>query len=374
MLTATAASSVRARLDRLARRSAVLRRIREDQERLVPGIVCPEEAWARLSVANHINEACQRLELELVAVGVHQEWAPHLAPIRTLAETVLRENAVLQARSPLHVIRAADMPSRFVLNRMGGRERRIGFGLHRRGRNEEGPSVVVAFTPPAYEQMWHAHTVDEYTLALDVRFAGKYADEGVRHLEACDGQLFHFHPHTYHTLVNRDARTGRTLTLKYPMGISVWLPAFSLTGSERGAAEVWSPAVKHLGGHAVREFEICDPHHTYRIAVIHLYIGDRLAIPCADDTYLYVLDGRVAVQRDRRSVIAEADDVIVAEPSRTLRLRALTARVRLYRPYALPAVPLRHNGIPHRSVRRLEGHTPRRVTPVRDPSHAVPLR
>ncbi len=238
MLAATATASVEARLELLVRQTPLLRRLLEEQDALVPGQVEAQASWRRLSTANRVNELCQRLELDLAASGCAAPWADALREVRALAEAVLRENPVLQARGPLHVVRSAQMPDRCVLNRERRRERRKGFGLHREVRNDAGPSVVIAFTPPGYEQLWHAHTVDEYTLALDTSYLGRYADGAVRLLAAGDEELFHFHPDTYHTLTNAGSRPGRTFTLKSPLGISVWLPALALTGKERGQAEV----------------------------------------------------------------------------------------------------------------------------------------
>jgi hypothetical protein len=332
--------SIGARLSLLARQASTLRQIRDDQETLVAGTVSARESWQRLSQANRINEACQRLQMELVMAGVHHLFAAEVAPIRALAETVLRENAILQARGPLYVIRSADVPNRFVLNRAGGRELRKGFGLHRRPRNDEGPSVVVAFTPPGHEQMWHAHTVDEYTLALDARFAARYIDAGIHTLEAEDGQLCCFRPHTYHTLANRGTRVGRTITLKYPVGISVWLPGLELTGRELGSAEVRSPSTRRVDDGMGQIFEVRDQHHAYGVAILQLEAGGRLDLPCRSDTYVYVLDGCVEVRRGRDVATAASNDLIVAEPPRTLRLHALTEHVRLYWPSLAAKVPL----------------------------------
>ncbi len=169
MPAATAAASLEARLEPLLRQTPLLRRLLEEQDALVPGQVEAQDSWRRLSAANRINELCQRLELDLAASGCVAPWAGALREVRALAEAVLRENPVLQARGPLHVLRGGQIPDRCVVNREGRREWRKGFGLHREVRNDAGPSVVIAFTPPGYEQLWHAHTVDEYTLALDGR-------------------------------------------------------------------------------------------------------------------------------------------------------------------------------------------------------------
>lgn len=331
VLVARKTISIDARLDLLLRQATVLQQILEEQHALAAGKVNAQESRRRLSVANRINEACQQLELDLVDTAHRDRWTSELAALRALAEAVLRENPILQARGPLHVIRSSDMPNRYVLNRTGGRELRKGFGLHRDIRNDAGPSVVVAFTPPGYEQMWHAHTVDEYTLALDVRFAGRYACGETHTLTAEDGELFHFHPHTYHTLANLGHRSGRTFTLKYPIGISIWLPALQLTGAERGAAEVWSVPPELVGDKAVMQrFQVRDSHHTYAVIIAHLRAGMRFDLKCEDDTYVYVLDGCVEARRGRQTATAAANDLIVSEPTRLLRVRALAACTRLY--------------------------------------------
>lgn len=331
VLVARQSPSINARLDLLAQQIPALQRIREDQDALAAGKVSARDSRRRLSVANRINEACQRLELELIDGGARHLWTGEVAAIRALAESVLRENPVLQARGALSVIRGNDIPSRHVLNRAGRRERRKGFGLHRHVRNEEGPSVVVAFTPRGYEQMWHAHTVDEHTLALDVRFAGRYAGGKIHTLYARDGQLFHFHPHTYHTLSNQGTRVGRTFTLKYPIGISVWLPALELTGEERGAAEVWSaPLTPARSAGRVRQFRVLDAYHRYTVNVMQLASGATFDLRCDDPTYVYALDGRVDVRWGPQAATASANDLIVVEGGGTLRLRALTDPARVY--------------------------------------------
>lgn len=331
MLVARSPASLEARLELLLQQTTVLHRLMEEQHALVAGEVVAQESWRRLSVANRINEACQRLELDLADAPEGEQWLGEVRAVRAMAESVLRENPVLQARGPLDVIRSDEVPDRYVLNRERRRELRKGFGLHRGARNDEGPSVVVAFTPPAYEQMWHAHTVDEYTLALDARFAGRYADGKTWELTAHDGDLFHFHPHTYHALVNPGARHGRTFTLKSPIGISVWLPALRLTGAERGQAEVRSVPWEREGNNLLlRRFQIRDAYHRYTLHIATLAPGARLHLKCQEDGYYYVLDGCLEVRRNSHAVTASANDLIVAEQTPTLRFRALTGQTRLY--------------------------------------------
>lgn len=331
MLVGTECRAVEARVDRLVRQAGLLRRIRDEQQALVPGQVSAQESARRLAIANRVNETCQRLQLELIDAVDGASWSSELTAVRALAEEVLRENPVLLACGALQVIRSHEIAERHVLNRAGRRERRKGFGLHRHPWNDRGPSVVVAFTPPGYEQLWHAHTVDEYTLALDVRFVGRYAAGSITTLEADDGQLFHFHPHTYHTLASRGSRPGRTFTLKYPVGMSVWLPAFQLTGAEQGAAEVWSASTElHTGGVRIQRFEIRDGYHTYDLNTAHLRPDAQVELRAEQDIFVYVLDGRVEVRRGARARIASANDLIVAEPTRSLWIRALTPGTRLY--------------------------------------------
>jgi len=331
MLVARGTTSIEARLEVLLRQTRFLQRLVQEQHSLVAGRVEVEESRRRLSVANRINESCQRLEMDCTHSSHGEQWVTELRAVRALAESVLRENPVLQVRGPLHVIRSYEMPDRYVLNRHRRRELRKGFGLHRGVRNDEGPSVVVAFTPPAYEQRWHAHTVDEYTLALDTRFSGRYADGKIRELEAEDGELFHFHPHTYHALANPGERHGRTFTLKYPIGISVWLPALKLTGMERGQAEVrWVAWERERANVLLRRFQIGDAYHRYAINVAMLAPQARLDLKCEQEGYFYVLDGCVEIRRNSQTVHASADDLIVAEPTPSFRIRALTRRTRLY--------------------------------------------
>lgn len=331
MYVTSGTASIEERTELLLKQIPLLQRLAEEQLSLAAGKVETEDSRRRLSAANRVNEACQQLELDLADTLQDEQWVRELKAVRALAESVLRENPVLQARGPLHVIRSGEVPERYVLNRDRRRELRKGFGLHREAKNDEGPSVVVAFTPPAYEQMWHAHTVDEYTLVLDTRFAGLYADGEVRELAAGDGDLFHFRPHTYHALANLGGRRGRTFTLKYPLGISVWMPALRLTGAERGRAEVRSTRwQRERSGILVLRFQISDAYHGYSISVAVLSPQARLDLDCTQDGYFYVLDGRVEARGRARVVTASADDLIVAEPTRRLRIRALTDQARLY--------------------------------------------
>jgi hypothetical protein len=337
---ASGTASIEERFDSLLKQTPLLQCLAEEQHSLVAGRVEAEDSWRRLSAANRINEACQQLELDLAETAYGGQWLGELKAVRALAESVLRENPVLQARGPLHVVRSGDIPDRYVLNRDRRRELRKGFGLHRGARNDEGPSVVVAFTPPAYEQMWHAHTVDEYTLALDTGFTGLFADGKIRELSTEDEDLFHFHPHTYHALVNPGERHGRTFTLKYPLGISVWLPALRLTGAERGRAEVRSARRERDGsGVLLRRFQISDAHHSYAINIAILAPQVRLDLECGQDAYFYVLDGCVEARGHAHVVTASADDLIVAEPTPSLRIRTLTDRARLYWPSGISPRP-----------------------------------
>lgn len=341
VLVAKRRPTLEAGLEHLLRQFAVLQRIAEQQHTLIPGCVAPQQSWIRLDVANRINEACQQLELDLTDTSHGEQWREELKAIRGLAESILRENPVLQARGPLCVIRFEDIPERYVLNRDRRRELRKGFGLHRGVKNDEGPSVVIAFTPPAYEQMWHAHTVDEYTLVLDTQFAGRYIDSGVRELAPDDEELIHFCPLTYHALANRGTRPGRTLTLKYPLGISIWLPALKLTGAERGWAEVRSVPWVRKGEHEIRRFQIKDSYHRYAVNIATLTSQVQFELTCDEDGYFYVLDGRIGVCRETQTVTASTDDLIVVKPTRSLRIRAETPGARLYWVSDVVYVPVR---------------------------------
>lgn len=307
----------------------VLRQIADEQLMLRPGDVTPQESRRRLSVANRINVARQMLELDLLHGDA--AWGDVLAEIRTLAELVLRENPTLQVRGPLSVVRASDVPKRHVLNRERRREVRRGYGLHRGVRNEEGPSLVVAFTPQAYEQLWHAHTIDEYTLVLDSRYVARYMDGEARVLEAGDASLFHFAPHTYHAIANKSSRVGRTLTLKYPLGISVWLPGLNLVGTERGSATVrYLTVSRRRKSPLIRRLQVRDPHHSYAINIAVLGPREHLTLRCDEPRFFYVLDGAVRVCAGGREVVAAADDMIVVDPTRSFRICASTQGGRVY--------------------------------------------
>jgi len=331
VLAATQIAPIEARLELLLGKISLLQRLVEEQDSLMAGKVDAEESRRRLFVANRINELCQQLELDC-AESLHGEhWVRDLKTVRALAESVLRENPVLQVRSLLHVIRSNEMPDRYVLNRNRRRELRKGFGLHQGTRNDEGPSVVIAFTSPAYEQLWHAHTVNEYTVVLDTRFAGRYIDGKACELTAHDEELFHFWPHTYHTLANRGTCSGRTFTLKCPLGISIWLPALKLTGTERGRAEVCSVRWEQVGRHIlIRRFHVKDSYHRYTVNIATLASRAQLRLACDEDGYFYVLDGCVAARRGTGEVTASSNDLIVVAPTRALRIRAGAHGARLY--------------------------------------------
>ncbi len=332
MIVARSTAPIESRVGLLVKQIPTVQRLAEEQLSLVAGCVRPEDSARRLAVANRINEACQHVELDLADTPEGEQWAGAIRAIRALAETVLRENPSLQARGPLSVIGSRQLLDRYVLNRARRRELRRGFGLHRGVRNDEGPSVVVAFTPPGYEQMWHAHTVDEYTLVADAPFVGRFADGTLHELAADDGQMFHFAPHTYHTLTNTGGRHGRTFTLKYPLGLSVWLPALKLTGGERGWAEVRGAArVREGRGIVVRSFEIRDAHHAYTVNTATLAPGAQLNLACEHDGYVYILSGQVEVRRQSVAATAEGDNLVVAEPTPSLCVRAI-AGARLYWP------------------------------------------
>lgn len=324
-------AAIEACLDVLRKQAAVLRDLVAEQHTLVAGEVEAWESARRLSLANRINVICQRLQVDLVGAPSAQQWEAEVSALRALAEAVLRENPVLQARSPLSVVRAREIPPRHVLNRQRQQEVRKGFGLHRRPRNDEGLSVVIAYTPVGYEQMWHAHTVAESTLALDTRFVGRYAHGGIGALAAADGQMFHFGPLTYHTLTNHGGRPGRTFTLKSPLGISIWLPVLHLTGQERGWAEVLVAPWERIARAALlRRYQVSDSCHSYIINLAVLHGPGSLVLPFEEDAYVYVLDGQLAVRRGSQTVVASADDLVVAEPTPALRLRSPTDSARIY--------------------------------------------
>lgn len=133
MLIARDTPSIEARLEALLRQTRVLQRLLEEQHSLAAGRVEAEESGRRLAVANRINEACQRLELDCTDNLHRAQWLREIQAVRALAELVLRENPVLQVRGPLHVIRSHEMLDRYVLNRSRRQEGEKGVRLASRG-------------------------------------------------------------------------------------------------------------------------------------------------------------------------------------------------------------------------------------------------
>jgi mannose-6-phosphate isomerase-like protein (cupin superfamily) len=341
---ATRTASIAARVEFLLEQIPLLKRLIEEQDCLVAGKVDAAESCRRLFVANRINKLCQHLELDCIESLRGGHWLRDLNTVRALAESVLRENPVLQVRSLLHVVKSHAMPERYVLSRTRRQEARKGFGLHQGIRNDEGPSVVIAFTAPAHEQLWHAHTADEYTLVLDTQLAGRYIAGRTCELAAHDEELFRFWPHTYHTLANRGTGLGRTFTLKYPLGMSLWLPAPELTGAEPGRAEVRSARREPVGRHiSIRRFHVNDSYHRYVINLATLTPQAQLRLSCHEDGYFYVLDGHVAAHRGAHEVTAATNDLIVVAPTRALRIRAGVQGARLYWASDLLYDPRIHN-------------------------------
>ncbi|MCI0341364.1 MAG: hypothetical protein L0216_09490 [Planctomycetales bacterium] len=318
-------------VEALLRRRADLLVIEEEQEGLVAGRVSGASHARRLRPAAEVSEACQEVAWDLRRRGL-TGLLGRLGELRDQAERILRENPLLQARGALDVVRFRDSVPRHVINSRGERERRTGWGLHRRIRNDEGPSVVLAITRPGYRQLDHHHPVPEYTLVADSVIGAHWWDGRRRDSIATDGEILHFAANTTHALVNIGRRPGRTLTVKYPLGLKAWIPVFSGAGRAHGTARVLRPVARTV--RRDREsavFEIEDECHGYSIELIRLAAGAALRARRERDDYPFVLAGTVEASGRHGAVRAGRNDVLAIRAGMPHALRAGDAGARLYR-------------------------------------------
>lgn len=315
----------------LLRHVPLLDRILHAQAGLRPGDVTPEETARRLRPAARVSAACQCLAVRLRRAGRFAELAC-VGPVRERAERILRENPLLWARGPLDVVRFCDIVPRYVLNARLEREQRLGWGLHRGNRNELGPSVVLALTPPGHEHLLHQHPVDEHTLVLDEAMDGVYLDGERRVLPARDGDLLRFAAGTVHALANRGLRAGRSLTVKMPSGLLAWAPYTDGEVAPTGRAERVGPA--RAGGRrgtVTRRYRILTTPPAYAVELRWLAPGQVTRWPGPSPEHLLVLSGRVRGSVGRHGVEAGPNDLLVLDGTRPARLRAGPRGARLYR-------------------------------------------
>lgn len=312
--------------------SPLLNRIEGEQKTLVKGSVTSSEVQYRFGVASLFSEVCQYLTLLFARQRLdNTNLLDELNKVRSQAERILRENPVLQADSPLYVVHSHQMPPRYSLNYDGERELRKGFGLHRGTRNDEGSSVVIAFMPPYYQQIFHRHSVYEYTLIVDSPSRGIYVDGSLRELEASQSDILCFGPHTTHTIANPNLNISRNLTVKYPLGMSTWIPIFSLDDNGKGSGKILgSKLVEKSAEGFTRRFIVKDQLHNYSIEIRSLHPNVLLVEKPDLDKYVFVLSGRAILSDGSHVETAAENELIVIDAHTEFKLCSGNERVVLY--------------------------------------------
>ncbi len=319
-------------VDGVLEESFILNRIEEEQKTLVKGSVTTSEVQHRFAVASLFSEVCQYLILFFARQSLDDTYLLNeLNKVRSQAERILRENPVLQADSPLCVVHSYQMPPRYSLNYDGERELRKGFGLHRRRRNDEGLSVVIAFMPTHYEQIFHRHSVHEYTLIVDSPSRGIYVQSSLRELKACQNEILCFGPHTTHTIANPSPNISKNLTVKYPLGMNTWTPVYALDNMREGFGKVLRPELVEESTEGVtKTFVVKDELHDYSVETRTLYPNALITGKPSLDKYLFVLKGRAVLSDGCYVDFATENELIVIDAHTEFKLYSGNEGVVLY--------------------------------------------
>jgi len=315
--------------NQLNKESKVLDQIIDIIKNLKRGKVDPKDTKRRSKVGSYFSSEAQQILYYIFRhkIDVEHSVKENLRGIVEKGEAVLRENIVLQSKSPIDVIKFANVPVRYAYSQ-GRREQRCGWGLHKSPTTEQGYSVSLAFMPPRYCQVFHMHQVAEYSLALDGKTIG-YPDAGDKRkkITACKKEVLYFHAGVVHTLYNPRHAVSRNITFKSPKGLldrREYNDNHMETHGHRSRIIKGILSQLGIGGSAKETITIQDSHYNYQLEIIDLHTDDSIVATPRKDRYFFVVDGKLTVSHKRLRRFAHKNDFIVIDKNTDFRIKAHT--------------------------------------------------
>ena len=319
--------------EKLISESGVLDPIIKEIQKLKRGEVRSEDTLNRSKIGSYFTSEIQQIFNYVYnhEIVLKEDINAKINEIITKADSILRENIVLQSKPPLDIIKFENVPVRYSHSTFGSREQRWGYGLHKLPTTELGHSLCLADMPPGYIQSYHNHTISEYCLALDQKVTGiinpgKNETKNNAHIN----EIIYFSATTPHTLYNPDKSMSRNITVKSPIGLSDWRPINNLNGVKSTYSEVIKGKLSRFceGGTKI-SFSIKDKYYDYKLELLELNKDLVIENSYNKDAYLFVVDGELLISSGDIKKHGSKNDYIVIDKNTDFKIATKT-KVRLY--------------------------------------------
>lgn len=306
--------------------SCILENSSKEIKKIKKGKVKLADLKRRTQIARKFAEEGQRI-LSFVKthhVVIEPEILEKLKKIKDSAEAVLRENPIMLAKSPIDVVRFADMPQKYAINHLGQEERRYGFGLHKLPTTERDLSVCIAYMPSKYIQMYHNHTTTENTFVLDDAVYGIFEkkDKKIK-IKVPSMSMIHFSTYCVHTMYNSGKKMSRNITVKAPHSLLDWKPFYLDESKNEGRIKLIAEANRIITNKSiqlkifrVRRY-LCD----YDIEIMTIKPKMYYAESASSDRYFFVVEGKLDVTGSSVAKKASKDDIIIIDKNTSYTLR-----------------------------------------------------
>lgn len=293
------------------------------------GEVTPKETKKRSALAAYVSGTVQLVNnfVDQHKILLKKHIKEDLKRIGYKADKALRENIVLQTKSPIDIIPFAHVPRRHSYSIFGRRELRWGYGMHHKPFTEDGFSVTIASMPPNYMQSIHNHTLSEYCLILDTRTEGVYypGKKKQKNMIAKKNQILHFSATTPHTLNNPINKPSRNMTFKKPIGLLDWRPRSNLNKVKIvRTRKLKGSAYKTEGNLSRKTFHIEDRFYDYDLFIDKIQKGKAVTKKHKKDKYYFVISGNIEISHKEKTLTCKKNDYIVIDKNTDYSLQAKT--------------------------------------------------
>jgi len=314
--------------EKLICESDVLYPILKEIENLKRGEVSSDSTIKRSKIGSYFTSEIQQIFNYIYnhKIIIDNEIKIKLKDTLSKADAILRENLVLQSKSPLDVVKFNNVPVRYAHSIFGNKEQRWGYGLHKLSTTELGYSLCIAMMPPKYIQSYHNHTISEYTLALDQETIGFYNPEKNKKKNiAHKNEIVSFSATTPHTLYNPANSPSRNISVKIPTGLMDWKPIYDLNPIKNGHSDVLKGRTSQFDINGTKiSFSIKDRYYNYDLEILELKKNSVMEDVYTKDKYFFVIEGEFLVSSGDIKKHCSKNDFIVIDKNTNFKIETKT--------------------------------------------------
>lgn len=223
-----------------------------------------------------------------------------------------RENCMLQVNDVVGILK----PNELCIFREKSRndiiEIRKYFGLNKNLYYDEGLSVSMAVTLPKLIQNYHSHLeMQECTSVLTGKLCAKWkSNEGIKTINAKQGDSLVIKPYTIHTILNKCHKIGLNATVKIPIGFSDRKNYENLPKNANGDIKLLKTKIVKRSWGKIKSFKRKVNSHTYKVDFLYINPSDSVTFLLKNDSYTYVAEESAIIEFNGNKKIARANNLI----------------------------------------------------------------